>query len=230
MYKSTMQSSKQYERFCLPRCLFLNPILRWHLSVEQNVRNTSVQRPFFIHFHISPHILLSQLPMDVTLCMCLSQKKSSWQKGGAQNCENSTGQDFLLLWMKPWHPECWMDKDQSQTENVCLSVTPPVSPSGCLPPHHPCRTEDPDRSRGSCLQLRPWRIWLYNQTRVCVYCRPARPSLLFLSVLSGNTVLLWQVEHFEVHSLLCGSAGKWIGDKDEPGESELRKKKCHYCI
>lgn len=151
--------SKQYKMFELPCCIFLHPILLWHLSVEQNVRlfqwNTSVWWPLFYSLLYQSAILLSQPLMEVKLCMLLSQEKSIWQKGGAQKQRHRS--DFLLFWME--HVKCLVDKDQCQADIACLSVIQPVSPFGCLFPF-PCQTEAADRSRGSCLQLCSRRIWL----------------------------------------------------------------------
>lgn len=152
-------------------------------------------------------------------------------KRGVPRTVKRSGLPFCSEWK---HPECLMDKDQSQAENACLSVTPPVSPSGCLRPP-PCRTEDPDRSRGSCLQLRPWRIWLYKpDTSVCVLSSCTSITALSFSSLRKYCVV---VDTSEVLSLLCGSDGKWTSDEDKPGENNLRKKnaitvfrKCCECL
>lgn len=133
----------------------------------------------FIHFHISPPSFHHSPVMDVTLCMCLSLKKRSWQKGGAQNCErHKSGLPFGMNGA--------LAARQSVCHTACESIWLPISPS--------------------CVEQRPQTeaeeaVWNYipvdsnNQTCLCVYGRLAHPSLLFLLVLSGNTVS-WQALHF----------------------------------
>lgn len=98
----------------LPLILCFSDICQW---------NSSVQRPLFIHFHISPPAFHhSPPPRWMWHCVCHKRTAADKKKkGGAQNCENGTGQDFLSLWMKPWHPECSTDKI-SEPGGECLSV------------------------------------------------------------------------------------------------------------
>lgn len=108
-------------------------------------------------------ILPSHPQMDVTLRVCLSPEQSSWRKrwGCPKNCERKkkkkkkTDQVRTSFW-PGWSLtiQCQTDKDQRQ-DGEYLSVCHPPSVSICSP----FQTEGSDRSRGSCLRLRPWRIW-----------------------------------------------------------------------
>lgn len=154
--------------------------------------------------------------MDTTSYTYVSQEKSSWQDGECPELwkMNWSGLSFAL---NEGHPECFADQDQCQGEIIFLSAT--LLCESIWLPH---QTKGLDRNIGSCLWLRPWRIWPYRpgvcvRVRVCVIeCHPACPSLPFLLVLSGNTVLLWQVEPLEGLSILRRSPGKRTSDKNKP--------------
>lgn len=147
------------------KCLLLFDI---HQS-KQNVCVGSSTGPF----HSLPYQSAVLPPQPTGLmwqCVCSCHKgRAADRRGGLRTVKTAqvrTSSSF------EW-TQCSMDKDQSQTENVCGSVPAPLSPSGCLSSLS-CWTEDPDRSRGSCLPLHPSRIWLYYLdghacVRVCVY-------------------------------------------------------------
>lgn len=121
--------------------------------------STSFQWSFFCLLPYLPAILPSHPPMEATLCMCLSQKKRSWQKKGCPELwkQHRSGLSLALNGVSTSRRI-----GARRQMCVCLSVTKPGSPSASPPPTHPtrllCQTEAPDRSRGS--WVGPWKIWL----------------------------------------------------------------------
>lgn len=75
--------------------LFFSDICQWNKMSVLSAEHLCSTAPFFYSLPYQSAILPSQLPMDVTLCMCLSQEKSGPDKkmGGvcSQNCEKQHG-------------------------------------------------------------------------------------------------------------------------------------------
>lgn len=160
--------------------------------LEQIVRFVSGTILFNDLFYSLPYqsaILPSHTPNRCDIVHVPVTKEEELTERGCPELWKGAGQDFLLLWMEPWYPECLMDKDQSQA--VCLSHRLWVHLASYSPLQ--CQTEAPDRGRGSCLQPHPWR--LSYQTCVCTQpsgtCTTALSfsSLRKYCVVAGFTLL-----------------------------------------
>lgn len=167
----TSQSSKQYERFCLPRCLFLSPILLWHLSVEQmsvlSVEHLRSVAPFYSLPYQSAILPSQPPPRWMWHCVCACHKRRAADRKGVPR--TVTMAQVRTSFCSEWkHPECLMDKDQSQAENVCHtaceSIWLPSAP--LLPSHVEQRTQT--GAEGAVCNCVPEGFGSNIQTCVCV--------------------------------------------------------------
>lgn len=102
---------------------FFSDICQWNTTSVFINGTPLFNGPYLLTSISVRHPSITSPPMDVTLCVCLSQEKSSWQKkrGCPELWKNGTGQDFLLPWMKPWHPEYLIRIRVRRRIFVCLS-------------------------------------------------------------------------------------------------------------
>lgn len=127
--------------------LFFSDICQW---------NTSVQwPPFFIHIHISPPSVHHNPPDGCDIVYVPATREE--QKVGEPRTAARVRTSFRSEWIPSIHSVKWIRIRVRRRMHVCLSVTPPAI---WLPFPTPSETEAPDRGRGSCLRLNPWRIWL----------------------------------------------------------------------
>lgn len=101
--------------------------------------STSVQWPLFIHFHISPPSFRHSRPPPprwMWHCVCACHKRRAADRKGVPR--TVTMAQVRTSFCSEWkHPECLMDKDQSQAENVCHTACESIwLPSAPLLPSH----------------------------------------------------------------------------------------------
>lgn len=120
--------SSNIKRFCLPCCLFLNPILLWHLSVEQNVRSVSrallLNGPFlFTSISVRCPSITPPTPPWMWHCVCACHERRAADKKGVPRTVKTAQvrTSFGSEWSLGIHRAWWIMIRARRRMFVCLS-------------------------------------------------------------------------------------------------------------